>query len=375
MKIRKTAAAAIAFALLCGCAQPQQPENEELEKYTNLSVDAGFDTVFQMNEFGTDRKAMETYFHKCADMFREYNDLFDIYNDYENLSNLKTINDNAGIQPVKVDARIIDLLKEAKQFYEISNGAFDITIGSLLKVWHEYRDEGIVLNQNGENAPLPSMDELEKASAFCGWDMVEINEADSTVFIKEKGVSLDVGGIAKGFAAERIGEYMDETDIAYAAVNAGRNIRTVNAKTDGTPWVIGIASPADGSGVYCTVEMDGTGSFVTSGDYERYFIGEDGKRYHHIIDPKTLKPADYYHSVSIVTPDSSAADCLSTTLFTLSIEEGKKVLERYRKQSGDYAEAIWIMDPDASQNEKGTLSGAYYTVVTEGIEGRITFAQ
>ncbi|MBR3350002.1 MAG: hypothetical protein IKG55_08000, partial [Solobacterium sp.] len=66
MKIRKTAAAAIAFALLCGCAQPQQPENEELEKYTNLSVDAGFDTVFQMNEFGTDRKAMETYFHKCA---------------------------------------------------------------------------------------------------------------------------------------------------------------------------------------------------------------------------------------------------------------------------------------------------------------------
>ena len=375
MSKKSIAAALLAAAFTCACADEKPAPETELIKYTNLSVDAGFDTVYQLTEFGTDRDGMEACFRDTEDMFRQFNDLFDIYNDYDGVNNLKTINDNAGKQPVKVDRQIIDMLKEAKEFAEISDGAFDITIGSVLRVWHEYRDAGIVLNSKGKNAPLPTDEELEKAAQHCGWQYVEIDEENSTVFITDPDVSLDVGGIAKGFAAERIGEYMDETDVAYATVNAGRNIRTVRPKADGTPWIIGIANPADGSGIYCTVEMDGTGSFVTSGDYERFFKGEDGKIYHHIIDPATLKPADYYHSVSIVTPDSSAADCLSTTLFTLSIEDGKKVLEAYRKKTGDPAEAIWIMDPDKTQDQEGKLSGGYWCVYSEGIEGRITFAQ
>ena len=360
---------------LCACsAAPEEPA-AELQKYTNLSADAGFDTVYQQTEFGYDRDLMADHFSHAVGMFTEFNNLFDIYNDYEGTANIKTINDNAGIAPVRVDGRIIDMLKEAKMFCDISDGAFDITIGSLLHVWHVYRDEGIILNSQGTKAPVPSQQELEEAAKYCGWDKVVIDEENSTVFITEKGVSLDVGGIAKGYAAEKIGEYMDAEDVVYATVNAGRNIRTVNAKADGSPWVIGIVNPGNGQETYCAVEMDGTGSFVTSGDYERYYIGEDDSLCHHIIDPDTLRPADFYHSVSIITPDSGAADCLSTTLFTMTIEEGKKVLEAYTEQTGNYAEAVWIMDPDKTQDEDGKLSAGYWCVYTDGIKDRIKFAQ
>lgn len=375
MRKTKTLKLIAALCLFAGCTANETAPETELQKYTNLSVDAGFDTVFQMSESGYERDVMEGHFRHSEAMFKEFNDLFDIYNGYEGINNIKTINDRAGIEPVRTDAKVIEMLKEAKQFYEISDGAFDITIGSLLKVWHEYRDAGIALNQEGTKAPVPSTEELKKAAEKSGWEHVIIDEENSTVYIDEKGISLDVGGIAKGFAAERIGEYMDNENVVFATINAGRNIRTVNAKADGSPWIIGIANPADGSGIYCTVEMDGTGSFVTSGDYERYYIGEDGSLCHHIIDPATLRPAAYYHSVSIITPDSSAADCLSTTLFALSIEDGKKVLEAYSQKSGDPAEAVWIMDPEKTQNAEGRISGNYYCVYTEGIRDRITFAQ
>ena len=376
MRKNRILAGVFALSLFCGCADNVPAEKtEEPEKYTNISVDAGFDTVFQLIEFGYDHDQMDSYFRTCTDMFRNCNDQFDIYNDYEGLANLKTINDNAGIAPVKVSSDIIDMLREAKSFHEISGGAFDITIGSLLKVWHEYRDAGIELNAEGKNAPVPGDEELKEAAVYSGWDKVVINEEDSTVYITDPHVSLDVGGIAKGYAAEMIGRYMEDADVICTTVNAGRNIRTVGTKPDGSDWVIGIADPADGSSIYCTVTMKGSGSFVTSGDYERYYTGEDGKKYHHIIDPKTLKPADYYHSVSIITPDSSAADCLSTTLFTLSIEDGKKVLEEYTEKTGNSAEAVWIMDSDRTQNEEGHDSGDYHCVYTDGIKDLITFAR
>lgn len=378
MRNRKILITLLCAAFLTGCAAEQEAEKapeQELEKYTNLSADAGFDTVYQQTEFGYDHDLMAEHYTKAVSMFSSFNDLFDIYNEYEGIGNLMTINANAGIAPVETDQRIIDMLKEAKMFYEISGGAFDITIGSLLHVWHEYRDRGIALNQQDTKAPIPSDEELKEAAEKCGWDKVVIDEENKTVFITEKGVSLDVGGIAKGYAAEAIGQFMETQDVVYATINAGRNIRTVHSKADGKPWSIGITDPSDGNSLYCAVEMDGSGSFVTSGDYERYYIGEDGGIYHHIIDPKTLKPADYYHSVSIITPDSGAADCLSTTLFTLSIEDGKKVLEAYEKETGNPVNAVWIMDPEKTQNEEGKLSGEYFCVYTDGIKDRITFVR
>ena len=113
-------------------------------------------------------------------------------------------------------------------------------------------------------------------------------------------------------------------------------------------------------------------SFVTSGDYERYYEADDGKRYHHIIDPSTLYPSTLYRSVSIITTDSSAADCLSTSLFTLSIEEGKKVLQEYEKDTGNHADAIWILSSDNTETASPVKQHMGYTIAyTDGLEDSI----
>ena len=158
-------------------------------------------------------------------------------------------------------------------------------------------------------------------------------------------------------------------------LNVGRNIRLVGNKPDGKDWVIGIADP---SGTYTdgivTITLDQPVSIVTSGDYERYYIGEDGNRYSHIIDPQTLYPASLYRSVSILTMDSGDADCLSTALFTLSIEEGKELIEAYENKTGNAVNVIWIMNEQQKQDTETVQVGDLYASYTQGLEGKLSWA-
>lgn len=361
---------------LAGCAgKTSAPAgSSDTTLYSNVSTDAGFDTVFYYQEYNDDRTASETHFNEAVSLFTHYNDLFDIYNSYDGMNNLKTINDNAGIKPVKVDPDIIDMLNMAKQFYTWSEGEFDITIGSLLNVWHTYREEGIKLNEEGKKGKVPSEAELSEAAVHKGWDHVQIDADADTVYIDDSSISLDVGGIAKGYATEKIADTLEkESDIGTVAINAGGNNRTIGTKPDGTDWNVRIQNP-DGGDKLIIVSEPGSKSFVTSGDYERYYEAEDGKRYHHIIDPETNFPSTYYRSVSIITKDSGAADCLSTTLFTLSMEEGQKVLDAYEKQTGIHADAIWVMNEEQKAdgpNEKKQMD--YYICYTDGLKDHITW--
>ena len=376
--MKKTVISLVCACLLAaGCTSessaPVSSTGEGKAAYTNFSTDVGFDTVFSYKETLAVQEEAEERFNLCCETLDYYNSLFDIYNTYEGINNLKTVNDNAGIAPVEVDPVIIDMLKTAKTFYEISGGEFDITIGSLLKVWHLYRENGISLNEEGKYGQVPSLAELEDAAQYSGWEHVVIDEDNSTVYIDDKNVSLDVGGIAKGYATEAAALAAEEAGLDSGFVNVGRNIRTVGEKAPGTPWKVGIADP-EGALVNGVVILDqeGSFSFVTSGDYERYYIGNDGNTYSHIIDPETFYPADYYRSVTILTEDSAAADCLSTTLFTLSVEEGKEVLEKYEEMSGESASAVWIMAPEKAQGN-GTEVNGYYVVYTEDLEGVLTW--
>lgn len=366
MKPGKRILTIVTAALLSAGCSAAADRGGELLEYSNLTYEAGFDTVYAYTEYGYDHTAMRQRYEAGAEMFRDYNALFDIYGSYEGINNLKTINDNAGIAPVHVSSEIIDMLKEARYFYEISDGEFDITIGALLQLWHRYREAGMA----ADAAAVPSEEELQAAFACRGWDRIEINEEEGTVFITDPCVSLDVGGIAKGFAAERIARTIENDEVVCANINAGRNIRTLHQKADGSPWRIAIQNP-HGEGAIIVIAMDDSGSVVTSGDYERYYIGEDGVRYHHIIDPTFMKPADFYHSVSVITADSSAADCLSTALFTMSIEDGRKVLDTYRRDSGNRCEAVWMMDPDRTQGQSGREVDGLHIVWTEGLEDSI----
>ena len=334
-----------------------------------MNLDAGiFDTTYAYQEAPKTDASADNY-QFSLDQLKIYSDFYDIYNNYDGENNLKTINDNAGIAPVEVDQKIIDMLNLAKEFYTYSNGEFDITMGAVLKIWHTYREAGITLNEQGQNAPVPTYEELAAVKDERGWDKVVIDDEANTVFITDANVSLDVGGIAKGYAAEQVGADLENKGIGGGYVNVGRNIRLLGSKIDGTAWRIGITNPASTSGAsLLALDVDPSYSVVTSGDYERYYTGEDGVRYSHIIDPQTLFPATYYHSVSIIGDDSGVCDCLSTTLFTMTVADGKKVVAAYEAATGKKVSVVWIMDPDKTQNESGKTAGSYFVTYTDDLK-------
>ena len=260
--------------------------------------------------------------------------LFDIYNAYEGLNNLHTVNQNAGIAPVQVDQRIIDLLLFGKEIYGLTDGQVNIAMGSVLELWHDQRTAGI---EDPENAALPDMEALEDAALHMNIDDLVIDEQALTVYLTDGDMRLDVGAIAKGFATERAAQLMIAGGAESALLSVGGNVRAIGQRGDGTSWQVGIQNPdleADASNI-ATVALEDS-SMVTSGNYQRYYI-VDGKRYHHIIDPQTLMPSQYVQSVSILAGDSGVADALSTALFTASVEQGTEILMRF---SG--AEALWI---------------------------------
>lgn len=362
-------------ALLVGCTNTSQPTpTPEVSTKSNTCLDCGFDTFFSLRAFPLEQDEFDKVFKSSTDLFKYYNDLFDIYYDHEGIHSIRVINKNAGKEPVKVEPVVIEMLKTAKEFYDLSNGEFDITMGALLKIWHDYRTEGISLNEDGEYGHLPPQEKLEEASKYRGWDYIEIDEENSTVYITDENVSLDVGGIAKGFAAEEIALYLESQGYHTGAVNAGGNNRTLGPKVDGTPWRVGIQDPNSGNSLL-VVEYDGVGSFVTSGDYERNYIAEDKNYYHHIIDPTTLYPARHWHSVSVFTTNSASADCITTTLFTLSYEDGIAFIERYKETHPDEVlEAVWITDTDKKiETNFQKVTNNELVIYTEGLKDKITW--
>ncbi len=317
----------------------------DVKMYHNTTLTAGFDTYLTIQCATNDEKIFNDNFDKAVNEFSTSHQLFDIYHNYPGINNLKTINDNAGIAPVKVDDRIIQLLQLSKDLYTLSDGEFDVTMGSLLKVWHHYRDDGIEAMKSGKLGKIPTKEELEKASACIGWKYVEIDESNKTVFINNPCTSLDVGGIAKGFTAENMARLLENNNVSTGVVDAGGDTQTIGTKLDKTPWRVGIRHP-QGDGSIIALTAEGSMSFVTSGDYERFYVGEDGNTYHHIIDPKTLYPSRHYKSVTIITKNGAIADAFSTILFILSYEDGLALINKYNSQHDDDISAIWIIEKD-----------------------------
>jgi len=287
-----------------------------------------FDTVTQVTGLAGSQEELLEKAQAVHDELLIYHQLFDIYLDYEGINNLKTVNDSAGSQAVKVDEKIIRLLLDCREYYGLTDGRVDVTMGSVLQLWHEARNDGI---NDPVNAYLPDTAQLEEAAQYTGWEYIEIDEDAMTVRITDSRVRLDVGAVAKGWAAQQVAQNAPEGLL----ISVGGNVCATSPKDEtGTPWVVGIQDP-DGADEYLhTIYVTG-GSVVTSGDYQRAYM-VDGKLYHHIIDPDTLYPSTYWRSVSIVCPDSGLADALSTALFLLPLEEGQALLEKCG------AHACWV---------------------------------
>ena len=276
--------------------------------------------------------------------------LYDIYNDYEGVNNLKTINDNAGIAPVKVDQAVIDLLEFAESAYHDSGGAVNIALGSVLSIWHRHRQEGIA---SPETASLPSMELLTAAMAHTNIADIVIDRENSTVFLRDSEMSLDVGALAKGFALQSAMEMARANGFSSGLINGGGDISLIGAPKGGREhWMIGVRNPVFVSGdsqadsLYDTLMLSGEMAVATSGDYLRYYI-VDGRQYSHIIDPDTLMPADRYLSVTVVHPNAGTAEMLSTAAFILPHAEGARLLEYYD------AQAIWILSDGSAVTTAG----------------------
>lgn len=328
--MKKFVAAVFLVLVLTGCVQAEQKREFDVQYFDY------FDTFTSFTVYADDEEQFQEY----AELFRSelefYHQLFDIYENYAGLNNIKTINDNAGITPVQADEEILKLLDFSLDEYERTGGRVNVAMGSVLSIWHEYREYG---RENPDRAQVPDRKTLEKAAGHIDIHDVHIDRDKSTVYLADPEMRLDVGAVAKGYAARRICEKLKKAGVTSALVSIGGNVQTIGGKEDGTPWRVGIQNPdTSSSQSYLHALNLKDLALVTSGTYQRYYE-VDGVRYHHIIDPETLMPRQELASVTILSPDGAEADALSTAVFNMPLEEGMAFVE-----SSEQVEAFWVCE-------------------------------
>lgn len=269
------------------------------------------------------------------------------------LSEVMQINENAGIAPVKVSDDTFDVIQNALRYSELSDGRFDPSVGVLVKLWNIGTDYAAIPPQSEIDARLPLVD----------YTKIELNEAEKTVFLKDKGMLIDLGGIAKGYGADVVSGILYDYGVRSAIVNLGGNVLVMGSKPDGSVWRIGVQNPFSERGEYLGIAAITDKTIVTSGVYERYFM-EDGKRYHHILDTTGGYPVDNgLVGVSIIADISMDADALSTAVFSLGPEKGMALVE-----SLDGVDAIFVMEDKTVTMTEGakavfTLTDSTFTIV------------
>ena len=331
--------------MLAGMASCAKTDTYDMKRYEAEFIEL-FNTFTKIVGYSETEEEFKSYAQQIYDDLTEYHRLYDIYTDYDGLNNIKTINDNAGIKPVKVDQKIIDMLVFSKSMYELTDGKTNIAYGSVLKIWHEYRTDGI---DDPENAELPPLKKLQKASEHTDINDVIIDRENSTVFLSDPMMSLDVGAIAKGYATEQVADKLAANGLVSGILNVGGNVRAIgnNIKT-GEPWSVGIQNPDSESeeAILNLVNLE-EASMVSSGDYERYYT-VDGKRYNHIIDTKTLFPAENFTAVTVICEDSGMSDALSTAIYCMDFEQGLELI-----QSIEGSEAMWVFKDKSIRYSEG----------------------
>ena len=302
-----------------------------------------FDTVTRLVGYADSEAAFIEVADRAHAELLAYHTLFDIYNDAPTGNNLKTVNDRAGGDPVPVDPAIIALLQFGREVDALTEHRVDATLGAVLSLWHEAR----TVAEHSDQAALPDWTALQSAATHTGFDLLEIDKAAGTVRLTDPAARLDVGAIAKGFAAKLVAKTLPDGCL----LSLGGNIVAVGAKADGTPWTVGVQDPDHADALLLTVDAADL-AVVTSGDYQRTFT-VDGVPYHHIIDPDTLYPTTRWRAVTVLCKDSAAADALSTTLFLLPRAEGEALLKQFD------ADALWIA-PDGTVTMTDGFSAAIH---------------
>lgn len=248
-----------------------------------------------------------------AEVMDEFRRLDEKLSPYKERSELSLLNRMAAEQPIPVSEELFQLLEESQKYAELTQGAFDITFASI---GHQY---------DYRAGKRPSPESTTQTLPLIDYRHIQLNAADRTVFFRRQGVRIDLGGIAKGYAVDQGIELLRKRGIAHALISAGGDSRLMGDH-QGRPWHIGIQAPRKKNAMAAVLPLSDT-AISTSGDYERYFEA-DGVRYHHIITPKTGRSANDVQSVTILGPNATRTDALSTSIFVLGAEAGMAMVDR-----------------------------------------------
>ena len=326
----KTAALFLCVLLLLSCAGCGGTH-----RYSVTFVDV-FDTVTTFTAYARTRGEFDDLAERLHQQLLEDHRRFDIYREYPDMVNLCTLNRLAGTEAVEVDGRLMDLLLLSRSYYALSGGKLNIALGAVLDLWHEAREAA---GADPDSAHPPDEARIREAAEHCHMEDLVLDTDTRTVRYLDPELRLDVGAVAKGWAQAKSMELLDQAGCGNCLLNMGGSVCCRGGRPDGSPWTIGLEDPLDKGSPMRTFSLSDS-SAVTSGVDQRYFLA-DGVRYHHIIDPDTCSPGTLYTQVTVLLPDPSAADALSTALFLMEPEAGKALAAEIG------AEALWIL-PDGS---------------------------
>ena len=322
MRMKKILCTILFFSMLLSlfsCTDGESGKaNGEVKKRSFYNY---FDTAGTFYDYtNSSDKEFEALADRVESELFEYHMLYDIYHEYEGITNIATLNKTAGTGAKKVDKKIIDLLLFAKEMYEKTDGKLNVAFGAVLSIWHEYRQTGTT---------LPPMADLLEASQNTDINSVTIDEENSTVELTNPNMSLDVGAVGKGFAVEAVAKMLEAENKNGFVLDVGGNLRTIGTKPSGSGWTAGVINPDRTSmQSYVYTLTISNSALVTSGSYERFYTVE-GVNYHHIINPETLMPENYYLSVSIKSNSSATSDALSTAIFNMKYEEAESFVNQH----------------------------------------------
>lgn len=296
--------------VLYGCAEQGEQDATELPISETYFI---FDTVVSVRVY--DNSVTKQHFSEVENILHAIDAKM---NRLKAGSELERVNRSAGVKSEVVSADTMHVVKAALDFAMRSGGKFEPTIGPLVDLW------GI----GQEGVQVPKQADIDQMLPLIDYKQVIVDEEASTIYLEQAGMSLDLGAIAKGYAADQIAAYLKEEQLQGAIIDLGGNIFAMGSKPSGDHWVIGIQDPDEQRGDYVGLLSIGEKTVVTSGIYERYFV-EDGQHYHHIFDSSSGYPVENnLLSVTIITDSSLAADALSTTVFALGMEDGMAFVEQ-----------------------------------------------
>ncbi len=324
----------------------------------DLTTSLYYDTTVSIRLFHEEDEDIEDIKDELHEIMRKTHRLSSWFQSYEGIINVKTINENPGVFH-EVDPVLFDMIALSIEYYEQTDGYFDITLGPVIEIWDEYRDRcnrwrsSIASEENRDElyeqekddyCKAPNIEKLQAANAYVGIDRIELDYDNYAIKI-EAGTKLDLGGVAKGYGARMLGEYLKTEDrIEAFLVNAGSSNVEVYGDhpfRDNNKFIIALTNPALPFGPnnsYGQIYLQSGENAVTSGDYNRYYE-VDGRIYHHLIDPNTLFPTDHHRAVTLISDDGALGDILKTAVFVMSLEKGLEFIN-----NRDDLEAIWFID-------------------------------